>query len=90
MCFPKFNPAGFVHAYVSYDIEYVGLVFISTNKEALEELRGWKEIVLEVSEIVLWSTQLIPCRNWRRRRLWPRYKLRYLIIHTRFVGVYKI
>jgi len=49
MCFPKFNPAGFVHAYVSYVAEDVGLVFVSADREAFEDLRGWKGIVLEVS-----------------------------------------
>jgi hypothetical protein len=50
ICFPKFNPAGFVHAYVSYTLPDVGLVFVSADREAFEELRAWKEIVLEVSE----------------------------------------
>ena len=50
ICFPKFNPAGFVHAYVSYVLEDVGLVFVSADREAFEELRGWKQIVLEVSK----------------------------------------
>lgn len=48
MCFPKFNPAGFVHAYVSYVMEDVGLVFVSADREAFEDLQGWKNIVLEV------------------------------------------
>jgi len=48
MCFPKFNPAGFVHAYVSYVMEDVGLVFVSADREAFEDLRGWKAIVHEV------------------------------------------
>ncbi|OCF42348.1 vacuolar fusion protein MON1 [Kwoniella heveanensis CBS 569] len=46
ICFPKFNPAGFVHAYISYVVDDVGLVFVSADREAFEELRGWKEIVL--------------------------------------------
>ncbi|WVQ97911.1 hypothetical protein IAU59_005028 [Kwoniella sp. CBS 9459] len=46
ICFPKFNPAGFVHAYISYVMDDVGLVFVSADREAFEELRGWKEIVL--------------------------------------------
>lgn len=48
ICFPKFNPAGFVHAYVSYVLEDVGLVFVSADREAFEELQSWKHIVLEV------------------------------------------
>ncbi|WVW78638.1 hypothetical protein I302_100598 [Kwoniella bestiolae CBS 10118] len=47
ICFPKFNPAGFVHAYISYVTEDVGLVFVSADREAFEDLRGWKSIVLE-------------------------------------------
>ncbi|KAK8846814.1 hypothetical protein IAR55_005902 [Kwoniella newhampshirensis] len=50
ICFPKFNPAGFVHAYVSYDIEDVGLVFVSADREAFEDLRAWKQIVVEKLE----------------------------------------
>ncbi|WVQ69079.1 uncharacterized protein L199_007291 [Kwoniella botswanensis] len=47
ICFPKFNPAGFVHAYISYVTEDVGLVFVSADREAFEDLRGWKSIVME-------------------------------------------
>ncbi|KAK6903907.1 vacuolar fusion protein MON1 [Kwoniella mangroviensis CBS 8886] len=50
ICFPKFNPAGFVHAYVSYVTEDVGLVFVSADREAFEDLRGWKSIVMEKLE----------------------------------------
>lgn len=50
ICLPKFNPAGFVHAYVSYVLQDVGLVFVSADREAFEELRLWKQIVLEVRE----------------------------------------
>ncbi|WVR04506.1 hypothetical protein IAU60_001510 [Kwoniella sp. DSM 27419] len=50
ICFPKFNPAGFVHAYVSYVDDDVGLVFVSADRDAFEELRGWKAIVLEKLE----------------------------------------
>ncbi|WWC87062.1 uncharacterized protein L201_001947 [Kwoniella dendrophila CBS 6074] len=50
ICFPKFNPAGFVHAYISYVTEDVGLVFVSADREAFEDLRSWKSIVLEKLE----------------------------------------
>ncbi|WRT64932.1 uncharacterized protein IL334_001872 [Kwoniella shivajii] len=50
ICFPKFNPAGFVHAYISYVTENVGLVFVSADREAFEDLRGWKSIVLDKLE----------------------------------------
>lgn len=49
ICFPKFNPAGFVHAYVSYILDDIGLIFVSADKEALEDLRSWKQVVMEVS-----------------------------------------
>jgi len=49
MCLPKFNPGGFVHAYISFLLEDVGLVFVSADREAFEELRIWKDAVLAVS-----------------------------------------
>lgn len=54
LCFPKFNPAGFVHAYISYVMEDVGLVFVSADREAFEDLQGWKDIVLEVCCLFQW------------------------------------
>ncbi|WWC67775.1 uncharacterized protein I206_101687 [Kwoniella pini CBS 10737] len=51
ICFPKFNPAGFVHAYISYMTEDVGLVFVSADRDAFEDLRQWKSIVLEKLEV---------------------------------------
>ncbi|WWC59421.1 uncharacterized protein I303_101977 [Kwoniella dejecticola CBS 10117] len=51
ICFPKFNPAGFVHAYISYMTEDVGLVFVSADREAFEDLRNWKSIVLQKLEV---------------------------------------
>lgn len=50
ICFPKFNPSGFVHAYISYVLEDVGLVFVSADREAFEDLRVWKDMVLEKLE----------------------------------------
>lgn len=47
ICLPKFNPNGFVHAYISYVREDVGLVFISADKDAFEALCGWRETVVE-------------------------------------------
>lgn len=38
ICLPKFNPAGFVHAYISFVREDVGLVFISADRDAFEPL----------------------------------------------------
>lgn len=48
ICLPKFNPAGFVHAYVSFVRDDVGLVFVSADREAFEDLRTWKDGVVEV------------------------------------------
>ncbi|RSH76512.1 Vacuolar fusion protein mon1, partial [Apiotrichum porosum] len=47
ICLPKFNPAGFVHAYISFVREDVGLVFISADRDAFEPLCGWRESVVE-------------------------------------------
>lgn len=48
ICFPKFNPAGFVHAYISYVTPNLGLVFISADRDAFEELRVWRATVVQV------------------------------------------
>lgn len=40
-----------MHAYISFIMDEVGLVFVSADKEAFEELRGWKESVVEVGWI---------------------------------------
>lgn len=50
ICFPKFNPAGYVHAFISYDTPDIGLVFVSADREAFEELRAWKATVVEALE----------------------------------------
>lgn len=50
ICFPKFNPAGYVHAFISYDTPDIGLVFVSADREAFEELRAWKASVVEALE----------------------------------------
>ncbi|ORX34517.1 vacuolar fusion protein MON1 [Kockovaella imperatae] len=47
ICFPKFNPAGYVHAYISPVTEDITLVFISADREAFNDLQGWKDIVVE-------------------------------------------
>jgi hypothetical protein len=48
ICLPKFNAAGFVHAYISFVLEDVGLVFVSADRDAFLELRTWKQTVVEV------------------------------------------
>jgi hypothetical protein len=50
ICLPKFNAAGFVHAYISFVLEDVGLVFVSADRDAFLELRTWKQTVVEVSQ----------------------------------------
>jgi hypothetical protein len=52
LCLPKFNPAGFVHAYISYVSASLGLVFVSADREAFEELRAWRAIVVQVRGIL--------------------------------------
>ncbi|KAL7423328.1 Vacuolar fusion protein mon1 [Cryptotrichosporon argae] len=47
ICLPKFNPAGFVHAYVSYVLPDVGLVFVSADREAFDSLQAWRRLVVE-------------------------------------------
>lgn len=47
ICLPKFNPNGFVHAYISFVREDVGLVFISADRDAFQPLCGWREAVVE-------------------------------------------
>ncbi|BEI85143.1 hypothetical protein CcaverHIS002_0505440 [Cutaneotrichosporon cavernicola] len=47
ICLPKFNPQGFVHAYISFIREDVGLIFISADRDAFEPLCGWRELVVE-------------------------------------------
>ncbi|EKD02479.1 hypothetical protein A1Q2_03239 [Trichosporon asahii var. asahii CBS 8904] len=42
VCLPKFNTAGFVHAYISYVTDSVGLVFISADRDAFESLSQWR------------------------------------------------
>jgi hypothetical protein len=51
ICLPKFNAAGFVHAYISFVLEDVGLVFVSADRDAFLDLRTWKQAVVEVSAI---------------------------------------
>ncbi|TXT10597.1 hypothetical protein VHUM_02102 [Vanrija humicola] len=47
MCLPKFNPAGFMHAYISFVRDDVGLVFISADRDAFESLCQWRVSVVE-------------------------------------------
>jgi hypothetical protein len=45
ICLPRFNSTGFVYALVSFLEAEVGLVCVSTDKEAFFEVREWKEAV---------------------------------------------
>ncbi len=47
LCLPKFNPAGFVYTFISYFRPSVGLVFLSADRDAFNDLREWKETVQE-------------------------------------------
>ncbi|KAL1409082.1 Vacuolar fusion protein mon1 [Vanrija albida] len=47
LCLPKFNPAGFVHAYISFVRDDVGLVFISADRDAFESLCQWRVSVVD-------------------------------------------
>ncbi|KAK4689819.1 vacuolar fusion protein MON1, partial [Tremellales sp. Uapishka_1] len=61
ICLPKFNPAGFVHAYISFVLDDVGLVFVSADREAFEDLRAWKETVVEKLEEDKTLTRIQQC-----------------------------
>lgn len=58
LCLPKFNPAGFVHAYISYVSESLGLVFVSADREAFEDLRAWRATVVKVDFVPLQSRDI--------------------------------
>jgi hypothetical protein len=64
ICLPKFNAAGFVHAYISFVLEDVGLVFVSADRDAFLELRTWKQTVVEVCLTLLCADD----RNWIKKR----------------------
>lgn len=49
ICLPKFNQEGFLHVYVTFVREEVGLVWVSGEKGAFEELREGRRRVMEVS-----------------------------------------
>jgi hypothetical protein len=85
ICFPKFNPAGFVHAYISYVLEDVGLVFVSADREAFEDLQQWKAIVLEVSYTL--QASCLSVRNWKRIKHCRRFRNLYLFIRILLVSV---
>ncbi|KAJ9125542.1 hypothetical protein QFC22_000504 [Naganishia vaughanmartiniae] len=50
ICLPKFNPDGFVYAFISYVRPEVGLVFVSADKEGFEPLREWRDSVVKKLE----------------------------------------
>nr|ODO01096.1 hypothetical protein L204_01821 [Cryptococcus depauperatus CBS 7855] len=45
ICLPKFNPTGFVHAYISFVVDEVSLIFVSTDQEAFPKMRELKETI---------------------------------------------
>lgn len=48
ICLPKFNPDGFVYAFISYISENLGMVFVSADRDGFDPLREWRNGVLEV------------------------------------------
>ncbi|KAJ9091294.1 hypothetical protein QFC20_007671 [Naganishia adeliensis] len=50
ICLPKFNPGGFVYAFISYIRENLGMVFISADRDGFDSLREWRDGVLEKLE----------------------------------------
>jgi hypothetical protein len=58
ICLPKFNQEGFLHVYVTFVREGVGLVWVSSDKGAFEELREGRRRVCEVSRDVFPSRTL--------------------------------
>ncbi|KAJ9107806.1 hypothetical protein QFC19_002711 [Naganishia cerealis] len=50
ICLPKFNPDGFVYAFISYIRYDVGLLFVSADKEGFEPLREWRDGVVKKLE----------------------------------------
>jgi len=48
ICLPKFNSKGFLHAYIHFFRKEVAVVLISADKDAFFEMRGMKEVVVEV------------------------------------------
>jgi hypothetical protein len=65
ICLPKFNPDGFVYAFISYIRPEVGLVFVSADKEGFEPLREWRDGVVKVciqcDDVGNVAAYLIPC-----------------------------
>jgi hypothetical protein len=74
-----------VHAYISYVLEDVGLVFVSADREAFEDLQQWKAIVLEVSYTL--QASCLSVRNWRRIKRCRRFRNLYLFILILLVSV---
>jgi len=53
ICLPKFNNSGFLHALVSFIDHEIGLIFMSTDKEAFFDIREWKEAVVQAGPLKL-------------------------------------
>jgi hypothetical protein len=52
ICLPKFNPDGFVYAFISYISENLGMVFVSADRDGFNPLREWRDGVLEVRSVI--------------------------------------
>ncbi|RCH81226.1 Vacuolar fusion protein mon1b, partial [Rhizopus stolonifer] len=50
LCLPKFNPKGFLHAYICYIEKGVSIVVISTDKSNFFEISEWKTKIVEAMQ----------------------------------------
>jgi hypothetical protein len=67
ICLPKFNSSGFLYALVSFLEDEIGLVCVSTDKEAFFEVREWKESVAMVRLLCAFLALADSrCRNSRK------------------------
>jgi vacuolar fusion protein MON1 len=65
LCLPKFNPKGFLHAYIWAE-DSVAVILISADKNAFFNMRQVKEKVLsELTRAQLWDRVLSTVRRGR-------------------------
>ncbi|GHJ85369.1 hypothetical protein NliqN6_1771 [Naganishia liquefaciens] len=50
ICLPKFNPDGFVYAFISYITKSLGMVFVSADRDGFDYLREWRDKVVQKLE----------------------------------------
>ena len=49
ICLPRYNSSGFLHAFVGYITNAIGIIFVSGDREGFFELREWKAKLVKVS-----------------------------------------